>query len=61
MEWLYTYVNPRMIRSSNPGCCFKAVGWRLGEPTKRGLLSLWKRASEVDRVVGEAEALPQGL
>lgn len=27
-ERLYTYVNPRRIRSSNPGCCFKKAGWK---------------------------------
>ena len=27
-ERLYTYVNPRTIRSSNPGACYKAAGWR---------------------------------
>jgi hypothetical protein len=26
--WL-TYVDPTRIRSSNPGACFKAAGWRL--------------------------------
>lgn len=25
---LYTYVNPRKIRSTNPGCCFLKAGWR---------------------------------
>ncbi len=25
---LYTYVNPRKIRSVNPGCCFVKAGWR---------------------------------
>lgn len=25
---LYTYVNPRKIKSINPGCCFKKAGWR---------------------------------
>lgn len=24
---LYTYVNPRGIRSTNPGACFKRAGW----------------------------------
>lgn len=24
---LYTYVNPRAVRSQNPGCCFKRAGW----------------------------------
>lgn len=24
---LYTYVNPRKIRSVNPGCCFIKAGW----------------------------------
>jgi hypothetical protein len=37
----YTYVNPRRIRSTNPGCCFKAAGWRACGVTKtRRLLVL---------------------
>lgn len=32
---LYTYVNPRRIKSSNPGYCFKAAGWRKCGVTKR--------------------------
>lgn len=31
---LYTYVNPRRVRSSNPGFCFKAAGWRVCGTTK---------------------------
>lgn len=27
-ERLYTYVNPRKIKSPNPGFCFIAAGWR---------------------------------
>lgn len=27
-ERLYTYVAPKMIRSTNPGYCFQAAGWR---------------------------------
>jgi len=27
-ERFYTYVNPRRVRSVNPGYCFKAAGWR---------------------------------
>lgn len=27
-ERLYTYVNPRKIRSTNPGYCFIKAGWR---------------------------------
>ena len=45
-EWLYTYVNPKKVRSPNPGYCFKMEGWKLGPPSKSGLISLWKRASE---------------
>lgn len=26
-ERFYTYVNPRRVRSTNPGYCFKAAGW----------------------------------
>lgn len=38
---LYTYVNPRMVRSANPGYCFKVAGWRLCGLTKaRRLLIL---------------------
>lgn len=37
----YTYVNPRRVRSANPGYCFKRAGWRLCGVTKtRGLLVL---------------------
>lgn len=37
----YTYVNPRRVRSTNPGCCFKAAGWRTCGVTKtRKLLVL---------------------
>ena len=31
---LYTYVNPRGIRSNNPGACYKAAGWRRCGVTK---------------------------
>lgn len=27
-ERLYTYVNPRRVRSTNPGYCFLQAGWR---------------------------------
>jgi hypothetical protein len=40
----YTYVNPRQIRSSNPGCCFKAAGWRSCGLTK------WNRLHVLERV-----------
>lgn len=40
-ERFYTYVNPRRVRSPNPGCCFKAAGWRRCGVTKtRRLLVL---------------------
>ncbi len=40
-ERLYTYVNPRRVRSQNPGACFKAAGWRrCGVTKRRGLLIL---------------------
>jgi hypothetical protein len=40
-ERFYTYVNPRRVRSTNPGCCFKAAGWRVCGKTKtRRLLVL---------------------
>ena len=39
-ERFYTYVNPRRIRSTNPGCCFKIAGWKVSRMTKRGLIEL---------------------
>jgi hypothetical protein len=42
-ERLYTYVNPRAIRSNNPGCCFKHAGWKpCGETKWNKLLILEK-------------------
>lgn len=36
----YTYVDPKKVRSSNPGFCFLAAGWRRCGMTKSGLLVL---------------------
>ena len=36
----YTYVNSERVRSSNPGFCFMAAGWRRCGKTKSGLLVL---------------------
>ena len=33
----YTYVNPKAVRSRNPGFCFVAAGWRKCGMTKGGL------------------------
>lgn len=41
-ERLYTYVNPRKIRSVNPGYCFKIAGWRVCSHSKGGLVILEK-------------------
>jgi len=39
----YTFVNPRAIKSANPGCCFKKAGWRVVGTTKaRGYVILAK-------------------
>lgn len=36
----YTYVDPEKIRSTNPGFCFIAAGWRRCGRTKGGLIVL---------------------
>lgn len=41
-ERLYTYVNPRRIKSTNPGFCFIKAGWRRCGKTKGGLVILEK-------------------
>ena len=39
---LYTYVNPKKIRSSNPGYCFQRAGWQKRGISSRGLVLLAK-------------------
>jgi hypothetical protein len=39
-ERLYTYVNPKKIKSSNPGYCFQKAGWNKCGMTKGGLVIL---------------------
>ena len=39
-ERLYTYVNSRKIRSTNPGFCFLAAGWTRAGTTRGGLVIL---------------------
>jgi hypothetical protein len=36
-ERFYTYVDPKEIKSTNPGCCFKKAGWTFCGKTKGGL------------------------
>ena len=40
----YTYVNPKKIKSTNAGACFKHAGWKRCGMTKSGLLILEKSA-----------------
>lgn len=39
-ERLWTYVNPRKVRSTNPGACFKHAGWQRCGVSKGGLVIL---------------------
>lgn len=45
-ERLYTYVDPRRIRSSNPGACFKKAGWRRCGVTKAKKLIILEKWPE---------------
>jgi hypothetical protein len=40
----YTYVNPRAVKSTNPGYCFKRAGWRFAGISTKGLHLLVKDA-----------------
>ncbi len=40
----YTYVNPRKVRSTNPGYCFIAAGWQRCGLTPGGLVVLERLA-----------------
>jgi hypothetical protein len=42
----YTYVAPKRIRSSNPGYCFKAAGWKACGVTK------WRKLVILEREAG---------
>jgi hypothetical protein len=37
---LYTYIDPKRVRSTNPGYCFLAAGWHKWGTTKNGKLIL---------------------
>lgn len=39
----YTYVRAEAIRSTNPGACFKAAGWRRCGLTQKGLIVLERK------------------
>lgn len=45
-ERLYTYVNPRRIRSANPGCCFLKAGWKRCGVTKAKKLIILEKLPE---------------
>jgi hypothetical protein len=42
-ERLYTYVNPRAIRSTNPGFCFISAGWHKCRVTKKNQLLVFEK------------------
>ena len=42
-ERLYTYVDPKKIKSTNPGYCFKVCGWRKCGVTKHRKLHILER------------------
>lgn len=43
----FTYVNPRKIRSTNPGYCFIAAGWRRCGVTKWNKLVILERPAHI--------------
>ena len=45
-ERLYTYVNPKKIKSTNPGYCFQKAGWKRCGETKGGLIILELASNE---------------
>lgn len=56
---LYTYVNPRRVRSSNPGCCFLRAGWRRCGVTKTRRLLILEALPEwfgIEPLVAVAES-----
>ncbi|HUD75316.1 MAG TPA: hypothetical protein VMQ76_09615 [Terracidiphilus sp.] len=42
-ERFFTYVNPRKVKSANPGYCFKCAGWNLCGVTKWNKLLIFEK------------------
>lgn len=42
-ERLYTYVNPKKVKSKNPGYCFKMAGWKMCGVTKVNKLIIFEK------------------
>jgi len=50
----YTYINPRAIKSQNPGYCFKIAGWQpAGISKKRKLLILEKHLCQAAQLAAK--------
>jgi len=43
MDRVFTYINPREIRSQNPGYCFKCAGWVVCGETKVNHLTILEK------------------
>jgi hypothetical protein len=57
----YTFVDPKAVRSRNPGFCFMAAGWRRCGFTKGGLIVLERLARGIDTRSAETEGFgPKG-
>jgi hypothetical protein len=60
-ERLYTYVNPRGVRSMNPGACYKAAGWRECGVTKWNKLLILEKLPPLDARMKTEYGLRMGL
>lgn len=47
MKRHYTYINPRAVKSSNPGYCFIMAGWRKCGVTKQRKLLILERPGDI--------------
>lgn len=47
---LYTFVNPKRVRSVNPGYCFLCAGWQRLTVTAKGLIVFEYRAEMLDNL-----------
>ena len=52
-ERLYTYVNPRKVKSPNPGYCFIVAGWRRCGVTVSKKLLIFEKLPEWKKARGE--------
>lgn len=60
-ERFYTYIDPRKVKSPNPGYCFKIAGWGVCGQTKANKLIILEKLPENTNAVSESPEHPSAI